>query len=568
MENSMARKNKKVRNTVAAVVAVGCIGTMVVFALNGKSEDIENNNVTKETIVEQGNLVTGVTESGNVEVASVTQSFDADWSNSNQSSASSNVSGQGGIQAMDMSMRETQQSAQTSSASTVSPDEQLVVSKVYITKGQTVKEGDKILKVKASSVKKVRKIYEEAVETAELELEQAEIDRKSEKLDAEYQYKQRVAAGESAQTTYDAAILALQANVNQTQSKYDEAVKAIKTLPAKIKKLEKQAESEENTQSASTTTIADNTASQSVAAATLDKNMSGDGIDTTGNSMASQSQQLSVGTTTSQITELKQQLQTYKQNLSNLKAQLKSAKRALVSGKVSAKKTYDTAVLEYKNAKALYNAAIDGIDDAVNDAKDNLKQAKSELKEFNEYIGDGFIKAECTGTVVSVGYSAGESLSSDTAIATYMDEDNVTITVSVSQEDIADIVLGDIVNVYLKAYEDKTYHAEVTEISTASSSGTATVSYPVTVRFTEDTKGIYSGMTGDVTFVESEVSDVAYVSKKAVITENDKTYVLKKGESGEEKIEVTTGFTDGHNIEIKDGLDVGDIVLIESKVGK
>lgn len=74
-------------------------------------------------------------------------------------------------------------------------------------------------------------------------------------------------------------------------------------------------------------------------------------------------------------------------------------------------------------------------------------------------------------------------------------------------------------------------------------------------------------MTGNVTFIAAQAKDVCYVSKKAVTTENHNTYVKVKREDGSvEQVQVTTGISDGINIEISDGVEEGDTVLIESQV--
>jgi HlyD family secretion protein len=65
------------------------------------------------------------------------------------------------------------------------------------------------------------------------------------------------------------------------------------------------------------------------------------------------------------------------------------------------------------------------------------------------------------------------------------------------------------------------------------------------------------------------VEDVLYVSNKAITTEGTKSYVtLQKEDGTTQKTMVTTGFSDGHNVEIKSGLEEGDTVLIESQVSQ
>lgn len=70
---------------------------------------------------------------------------------------------------------------------------------------------------------------------------------------------------------------------------------------------------------------------------------------------------------------------------------------------------------------------------------------------------------------------------------------------------------------------------EVESIDTSSSSGSSTVSYNVTAAFTGDITGIYTDMTGNVTFISRQVTDVLYVSNKAVQSDGTTSYVKVKG---------------------------------------
>ena len=79
------------------------------------------------------------------------------------------------------------------------------------------------------------------------------------------------------------------------------------------------------------------------------------------------------------------------------------------------------------------------------------------------------------------------------------------MTVSVSQEDISDIAVGDEVNIELTAYEDEVFSGTVTGIDTSTTSGSSTVSYNVTVTFSDDVDGVFTDMTGNVTFIQKQV---------------------------------------------------------------
>ena len=136
------------------------------------------------------------------------------------------------------------------------------------------------------------------------------------------------------------------------------------------------------------------------------------------------------------------------------------------------------------------------------------------------------------------------------------------------REDMPYVKVGDTVTIEFGAYPDEIYEGVIREITTTQvSENTATVSYPVTVEIKGDTKELYGGMTGDVTFVTDEADQVNYVSKKAIVKDQGKTYVYVKNDKDEMVLqEVTTGFTDGVNIQIISGLDRGDTVYIASRV--
>ena len=272
----------------------------------------------------------------------------------------------------------------------------------------------------------------------------------------------------------------------------------------------------------------------------------------------------------SNITSLKAKVKaaTDSKEKESLKAQLKEAQNKEATEKLSAKQTYDTAMLNYNNAQSIYDTAMATVGSDTEDAEEALATAKENLSEFEKFVGDdNVIYAEEAGVVSACDYAEGDTLSSDVDIVTIADKENVTISVDVTQDDIGVVAIGDSVKIEFISDEDNVYAGTVTEIGEASTSN-STVSYPVTILLNSMPDTVLTGMTATVTFVTEEVQDVLCVSNKAIINENGVTYVmLKKEDNTTEKREVTTGFSNGVNVEIKDGLEEGDTVLIESKVG-
>ena len=66
------KKKRIIAVAVTAVVAVSAVSVLCYYRGNEKTAEV----VTKETTVERGNIVTGITESGSVSVGTQTQEYD------------------------------------------------------------------------------------------------------------------------------------------------------------------------------------------------------------------------------------------------------------------------------------------------------------------------------------------------------------------------------------------------------------------------------------------------------------------------------------------------------------
>lgn len=502
---SKKKNRKKTFIILSGVVVVAGVATFLALNSYGKPK-IETQ--YKEVLVERGNLTVGVTESGSVTVGTITQSLEEleELEGSSSQSSSSQVQATGNAAAGNAGGNMAGGAAMSNNTgrSTASTSsESLEVEEVYLAVGAEAKVGDPLLKLTEESVTEYRETLEETRDSAKLALRKAQLDAKSTKLSAQYTYDSNVTKGNVAQSEYDVAIAELQASVDAAQASVDASADRISDYQKRIKKGEK-------------------------CSAALAEEQA---------------------------------------NYNSMAAKLQSAKNNQATRAVEARQKYEEAMLKYNNAGSLYQIDTSGVDAEIKTAEETLEEAETALTNFRSLIGDGIIYAQYAGTVATVGYVEGDTLSSATAVATYKDETEVTMTVSVSQEDISAVNVGDGVEIALTAYEDKTYEGKVKAVDTSASSGTSTVSYDVTVVFTGDVSDVYQDMTGNVTFIASQVQDVCYVSRKAIVMEDRNTYLKVKKEDGTiEKVQVTTGISDGINIEISDGVEEGAAVVIESQV--
>ena len=223
----------------------------------------------------------------------------------------------------------------------------------------------------------------------------------------------------------------------------------------------------------------------------------------------------------------------------------------------------------YKYADQLYAIDTEGLEDDLNDARETLEEAEENLTSFEEEIGDGIVYAQYSGTVTELAYAAGDTLTNDATAVTFTDSDNVTMTVLVSQDDIAQISVGGDADIALTAYEEEIFSGEVASVSASAVSGSSTVNYEVSVRFTGDTSAVYSGMTGDVTFAVRSETDTLYIPNRAVYQNGTDSMVKVLAEDGSiRETEIETGFSNGTVVAVESGLEQGQTVIIESKVSE
>lgn len=534
MEAGMKTMNNTTK-VIAALFVVTAVAIPGVWAaVNASQAKVQAETVYKETTVDFGNLTVGVEESGSVTIGTVSQAFDLTLGGSASSSGAAASAGSTSTAASSQASQSTTSSGATgngtaaaASSSTSSSSGALEVETVFVVVGQAVQVGDPLLKLTPDSISATRTILTDAVTSARLAFKQAKVNRSTATLAAKSEYAANKALSQTAKAEYKAAISSLTATVSNAQNVYDSARQRIADIPDEI--------------SSRKADLADARAA--------------------GN--ASQASALQ-----KQIDTLQTELQQTKASLGNLNNQLAKARRNKISGSIAAKAQYDESLLIGQNASTLYQIAMDGMDDSVNTAADALTSAKANLAEFESFVGEGEILSDYTGVLTTVGYMAGSTLSSATAIATFQNAAAVTMTVSVAQDDISAIKIGGQASIELSAYENVDYTGSVTQIATATTNNrSSTVSYPVTVTLSGDVSEIYASMTGNVTFVTKQVQDVLYVSNKAIILDGTRSYVKQKNSDGSvSQVEVTTGFSDGYQVEIVSGLKEGDTVLIESQV--
>lgn len=536
MKKRKMTKKMKIQLICAAVIVVVLIIASLYTVVIQPRQSKETYAYKEETVV-RGDVVQGVTETGQITMGETYITYD-----------------------IDITTDEDDEDSDDSSDDEDDEEEEinyLEIGQVFVTTGQRIAEGDPLFSITEKSREAVMKKLSRTVTEKEIALSEAKAEYDSSMLEAKSTYDSSMVTANSASAQLNATTTQLTEEMNglytenaileleikQCQEKLiDEDF--MESLSDALTAYEKAKEKYEETDAHSTTAYNANYSSYASAKSTYD------------NLLSQQTQWQNT---------IDENLETINAN----NARIMEKQSILEAKQADADNAYQLDKAEGELAADIYNFTKESLLDSVDTAQQEYDSALETLNALQEFVGDdGVIYADGAGLVTAVAYEEGDELVRTGTMLSYVKEADYTVSVDVSEEDIAGISIGDSVRVIMEAYPDEEYAGTVQSVTTTKTSDYAnTVSYPVNILIQGDTTKLFGGMTAEITFVNELVSDVLYVSRKAIVKEEGKTYVYV-GEGEEKRMqEVTTGFENSTLVEIKEGLSEGDIIYIRSSVG-
>jgi len=206
----------------------------------------------------------------------------------------------------------------------------------------------------------------------------------------------------------------------------------------------------------------------------------------------------------------------------------------------------------------------------ISAAKAQLDTAYAMLQSAQNNYSNNSITAPVDGTITSVDTKvgqtvAGSSLAPGPDAVKMISSGKFQITVPVSETDISKIKVGDGAQVTLDAYGSGTnFDAKIITIDPSSSSQNGMSAYTTTLEFTNDDSRIKEGMGANITITDESDGNQLVVPVSSVIQNGNQDIVLVKNSAGQiVQNNITAGKTglDG-NVEILSGLSEGQMVAV------
>jgi|GEM_PF-363407 len=256
-------------------------------------------------------------------------------------------------------------------------------------------------------------------------------------------------------------------------------------------------------------------------------------------------------------------------------------KQLFVEENQSITKGATIAIIDSKQYELNYLQAQSAYDNSLGEAPKTVEEKKLSLDLAREDLEHTVITSPVSGFIGSVSYMENDVISSNSVVCTVVEDNEMYVEASVDEVDLTKIKVGQKVQFLFEPLDNMILHGEISEISPIANSSGGIVVIPIEFKFDESPKGtgVIPGLTCTVDIYLMENTDIIAVPILAVQEDEKGSYVMVDNQSNTrggtdgsaastqgEKRYVTVGQSTEQYVEIVEGLDEGEIIIIQPDV--
>jgi len=226
-----------------------------------------------------------------------------------------------------------------------------------------------------------------------------------------------------------------------------------------------------------------------------------------------------------------------------------------------------------KNARLAYNAAVESRNSSRKTAEENIKVTDIQISDLEKKINDinDLCKAAIDGVVTSVNIQEGAYTSSMQPAYRIINPDKLRIRAQVSEYDIKNVVVGQKVRVTGDAIDKNTEITgtvqTISPVATTAMTSAGSETVVEVIIGVDDTRGILKpGLNVTCEIVTVDKSGVVLVPMEAIKPDKDDNLMVFVIDTETNRIEqrrIEAGINSDMNVEVVDGLEEGDLVVID-----
>ncbi|MFV8374381.1 efflux RND transporter periplasmic adaptor subunit [Flavobacterium sp. LB1P71] len=231
----------------------------------------------------------------------------------------------------------------------------------------------------------------------------------------------------------------------------------------------------------------------------------------------------------------------------------------------------ETAQASYQNALSDHNRFENAFKTGgvtkqqLDQAKLGLVTAKSRLQQAKVNIGDTNIKSTINGIINKKYIEPGSVLGAATQMFDIVNVTRLKLKVTVNENQVAGLKLGNNVNVKASVYPDATFSGKITFIAPKADSR---LNFPVEIEIANNSSNdLKAGMYGTAEFASSQQKQSLMIVPRNAFVGSVSSNQVFVTENGIAKLKtVTAGRILGDKVEILNGLSDGDTVIVTGQI--
>lgn len=207
-------------------------------------------------------------------------------------------------------------------------------------------------------------------------------------------------------------------------------------------------------------------------------------------------------------------------------------------------------------------------------AEEAMNQAKAALDIAKKNLDNVYLRAPEKGVVLSINGKKGENSTVttggqlSTGFIVLGEEQQIYVEANILEDDIGQIELDQKVMVSFDAVFGENFDGTVSSIAnTATVEQSGITTYKVQVKLDNYDVRIKGGMSASLSFIFARALDVVSISNEAVKRLDGSTVVeIQLPDGNTEMRKIKTGLTDGVRVEVAEGLEAGETIVIRKTV--
>ena len=226
-----------------------------------------------------------------------------------------------------------------------------------------------------------------------------------------------------------------------------------------------------------------------------------------------------------------------------------------------AKVNLDDAQVKYDDAALTYGDDITDVQAKNLEIRNGLTSARINLREAEMNLKNTVVVSPISGIIAELEEKQGNSVSAGSTLAAIYEPKNLTLSAKVLESDFKHIKLGQRAEIYTLAFRDNIFEAYVSEINPkVDDNGMVELKLQI-----KETTGLLPGMKANAVIRVPQSTNII-VPHKALVIKSGKQVVFTFEDGMAKWKYVTVGLRNGVDIEILEGLNDGDQVIVSDNL--